>query len=85
MHPGRIAGATHKLSAPENWDKQKSGPCQAIHVRAVMTAAGAVMTSAWFPTPEEIQRLLRGAPIYLTIAGTQHPPVQLLVGEATHC
>jgi hypothetical protein len=45
-----------------------------------MTSAGLGMTSAWFPTPEEIERLRDGAPIYLTVLGRSHPPVGLAVG-----
>ena len=40
------------------------------------------MTSAWFPTAEEIARLIEGAPIYLTIIGATHPPVSMSVGDA---
>jgi hypothetical protein len=38
------------------------------------------MTSAWFPTPEEIERIKEGAPIYLTVLGAVHPPVAMGVG-----
>ncbi len=37
------------------------------------------MTSAWFPTAEEIERISDGAPIYLTIVGAGHPPVAMSV------
>lgn len=40
-----------------------------------------IMSSAWEPTPDELQRLNAGATIYLHIMGTQHPPVLLEVGE----
>lgn len=40
-----------------------------------------IMSSAWEPTPDELQRLNAGATIYLHIMGTQHPPVALEVGE----
>jgi hypothetical protein len=39
------------------------------------------MTTAWEPTPAEIARIAAGAPIYLHIVGTAHPPVMLDVGE----
>lgn len=39
------------------------------------------MTSAWFPDAAELARLVAGAPIYLEIMGTRHPPVLLSVGE----
>lgn len=33
--------------------------------------------SAWMPTPEELAALNRGAPVYLFIYGSVHPPVGL--------
>ena len=45
------------------------------------TIGEGVMSSAWEPTPDELQRLNAGATIYLHIMGTQHPPVALEVGE----
>lgn len=41
-----------------------------------------VMTTAWLPTPDEIERINAGAAIYLQILGTAHPPVIMQVGEA---
>jgi hypothetical protein len=32
------------------------------------------------PTPEEMENLIKGAPIYLTVIGNQHPPVFMSVG-----
>lgn len=40
----------------------------------------AVMT-AWRPLPDELERIMSGAPIYLTILGEGHPPVMMTVGE----
>lgn len=40
------------------------------------------MATAWQPTPDEIARIVAGAPIYLTILGSAHPHVCLDVGEA---
>lgn len=39
------------------------------------------MTSSWQPTPAELQRLLAGAPIYVTLLGQAHPPIMLNVGQ----
>ena len=41
-----------------------------------------VMVTAWEPTPDELERINRGAKIQLVVVGTQHPPVILEVGEA---
>lgn len=40
------------------------------------------MVTAWIPTPEEIARIVAGAPVHLRILGTLHPPVMLEVGDA---
>lgn len=39
------------------------------------------MVTAWEPTPDELERLNKGAPVHLRILGSQHPPVMLTVGE----
>lgn len=38
------------------------------------------MQSAWLPTSKEIDAIKNGAPIILTLHGTQHPPVMIEVG-----
>lgn len=37
------------------------------------------MTTAWEPTPEELEALNAGAKVHLRVIGTQHPPVMLEV------
>ena len=39
------------------------------------------MMTAWQPTPAEAAAIAAGAPIYLTLLGSAHPPVLLQVGE----
>ena len=39
-----------------------------------------VMTTAWTPTPQELDALNSGASIHVHILGTQHPPLRLEVG-----
>lgn len=80
MHVGRIENATRNLGAPSDWDKATQGPCGGLPIRDEQTGAGQGMTSAWFPTPEEIERIASGAPVYLTVLGTVHPPVSMGVG-----
>lgn len=82
MHPGRVAGATRHLGAPMGWDAERDGHCGVLSVRDGLTGRLPDMTSAWFPTPEELKRLLAGAPVHLTIVGNVHPPVALSVGQA---
>lgn len=40
-----------------------------------------VMVTAWEPTPDEIAKIVAGAPIHLKVLGTSHPPVMMEVGE----
>ena len=40
-----------------------------------------IMISAWIPTPAEVERIAQGAPVYLKVLGTAHPPVLLEVGN----
>jgi hypothetical protein len=80
MHVGRIQNATRNLVAPRDWIKDEQGSCGGLPIRDEPTTAGPGMVSAWFPTPEEIQRIVEGAPIYLTVLGQVHPPVSMGVG-----
>jgi hypothetical protein len=41
------------------------------------------MVTAWSPTPDELERINAGAPIYLRIIGNRHPPVMLEVGNVS--
>jgi hypothetical protein len=43
---------------------------------------GPQMVTSWQPTPRELEALAAGAPVYLTVLGTGHPPVMLTVGDA---
>ncbi len=40
------------------------------------------MTTAWMPTPAELEALNAGAAIHVTLIGTAHPPIMLEVGPA---
>jgi len=40
-----------------------------------------VMLTAWEPTPDELERLNKGACVHLVILGNSHPPVMLEVGD----
>lgn len=77
---GHIQNATRVLGAPKNWDQEKL-PCNALPILDVQGAAGPEMISAWEPTPDELAKLVAGAPIYLVVCGVAHPPVALCVGE----
>ena len=60
MHVGRIQNATRVLNAPRGWNRDENGPCGGLPIRDEQTTAGEGMVSAWFPTPEEIERIAAG-------------------------
>lgn len=82
MHPGHIANSTRTLSAPQDWNKAVDGACGSLVIRDERNHSSYCMTSAWFPTPPELQRILMGAPVYLTIMGKVHPVVLMSVGPS---
>jgi hypothetical protein len=81
MKPLRVLGATRYLGAPAEWkDDGRDKDCGFLAIRDEATSAGPTMTSAWELEPHEIECLAKGAPLYLTICGTGHPPIALRVG-----
>lgn len=80
MIPAMIQGATRNLGAPKNWTAE-DGICRGLPIRDDNGGGQNLMTSAWEPTPAELDLLNKGAKIYLTIVGTGHPPVSLWVNE----
>lgn len=82
MMKQRIKGATRELGKPRDWDDSK-GSCGSLPIRDEMQPYGNTMTSAWQPTPDELERLNKGASVLLYIVGEVHPPVAVEV-EAVH-
>ena len=74
MIPRRILNATHVLGAPSEWDAEKNGKCHKLAVRV----KDKIFESAWEPTPEEIEAIVRGASVVLSVYGGQ-PPVRISV------
>jgi hypothetical protein len=69
-----IAGATRRIG--------KSQGYLGLPLRDEIGDHGPQMVSSWQPTPAEAADIAAGAPIYLTVLGSGHPPVMLTVGEA---
>jgi hypothetical protein len=74
--PARIENPTVKLGAPRDWDEERDGKCVGLWVRAV----DGVFSSAWEPTPAELEALNAGAHVILHVVGGQ-PAVMLEVGK----
>ncbi len=79
MRSLHIEGATTLWGAPKDW-KPESPPCVGLWARAETNDGLLTLTTAWEPTPDELAAIAAGAPIYLTIVGTTHPPVAVGVG-----
>lgn len=85
MHPGRIHNTTHTLKGNGETgvgdlpvrveDRTYAGPRDEPFTLRFLT-------SAWYPTPEELERLVKGAPVLLEVMERRAPaPVQVMVGE----
>ena len=71
-----IEGATRRIG--------KSQGYKGLPLRDEVGQFGPMMVTSWQPTPKEVEAIAAGAPIYLYVLGSAHPPVMLEVGEAPH-
>lgn len=79
MQIGRIEGCTRVLGKSQGY---LGLPLKDVLISSTVDGPGTpAMETAWLPTPDEIARIVCGAPIILRVLGTQHPPVMLEVGE----
>lgn len=76
MQVGHIRNSNFCYTAPEGMDN-----CQDLHVRVTEEQGIRIITSAWFPTPDELKRMQAGQPIYLHVYGSGHPVVSMSVPE----
>lgn len=76
MTPGAIRDANFVYGAPPGVPN-----CSDLHVRVTQDEGIRIMTSAWFPTQDEIVRMLEGQPVWLHVYGGQHPVVAITVPE----
>lgn len=81
MIPARIVGATRVLKAPPDWNEARDGKCSALAIRDSQYGDMPVMTSAWTPTPEELELLNKGASVHVGIIGRSHPPLFVTTGS----
>lgn len=79
MQIGRIEGATRLLGKSQNY---RGLPVRDQRIVDASNGQEAPeMISARLPTDKEIAAIAAGAPIYLAVLGTEHPPVRVEVGE----
>lgn len=76
---GRIEGCTRVLGKSQGY---LGLPLRDVTVHDTVNGPGTpAMETAWLPTPDELARLIAGAPVILRVLGTAHPPVMVEVGE----
>lgn len=78
MISGRIEGATRHMAIEQDeytnlWIKD------AIIIEGDQSIP--IMSCVFFPDPGEIEDIVAGAPVILTIMGTKWPPVALMTGN----
>lgn len=67
-----IAGTTRRLG--------KSQGYLGLPIKDIDLDGVPAMVSSWQPTPAELAALAAGAPIYVTLLGTAHPPIMVGIG-----
>ena len=79
MQVGRINGCTRVIGKSQGFIGL---PIRDELIHAKVTGENTpCMTTAWFPTPMELAALNGGAPVYVQLIGTNHPPIMVEVGE----
>lgn len=79
MQNGRIPGATRVLGKSQGYlglairDQEMLDKAENKIVNS--------MTSAWLPTPKELQILNAGGAVHVTIFGLDHPPMLVSCGD----
>lgn len=68
------------IGAPKNWDPDRDGPCDVLHVRVDQQEGCTFLTSAWVAEPDEVGWLLAGGHVQLGVSSPAHPIVRMGVG-----
>ena len=79
MQIGRIVNATRVLGKSQGY---LGLPVRDGRIRDAATGLDIdTMTTAWIPTPKELEALNAGAPVHVRLFGMAHPPIMVEVGE----
>lgn len=70
----KIKDADMALGQPDNWSAS-DGEVGVLFARRAMYGTAPAMLSAWKPSVDELEMLMRGGSIVLGIIGSEHPPV----------
>lgn len=75
---GRIEGATRTIGASQGYEGL---PLRDELINCSVNGPNTPsMTTAWLPTPKELEALNAGASIHVQILGDMHPPIMVSVG-----
>lgn len=80
MQPTMIEGHDYVIGAPPDWDPAKNGPIMGLPIKTVVQNGIRYAVSAWEPSPDDIQKILRGAKIHLWISAPAHPTCAMTIG-----
>lgn len=73
MTPGSIRDSNFTFKAPPDMEN-----CQDLRVRIAKDAQdNMTITSAWYPSPDEVRALAAGQPVWVTVWGNGLPPMAL--------
>lgn len=76
----RIKGATRTIGLEQGY---QGLPLRDELIDCPVNGPGMpVMTTAWIPTPAELEQLVAGGAIHVQILGRRHPPIMVEVGPA---
>lgn len=79
MTPTNFPETNVTFTAPEDLDESQVGSIPAHHgiIEQGSLAAHPIVVTAWRPTPEELEEIIMGNPIYVTTLGQRIPPQML--------
>ena len=79
MQIGRITGATRVCGKSQGF---MGLPVRDHTIHPEGYGPVNVMTTAWLPTPKELEALNKGAPVHVEIWGNSPPPMLVLTGDS---
>lgn len=78
MQVGHIEGATRVIGKSQGY---LGLPIRDVAINCSVNGYGTpAMVTAWHPTPDELEALMNGAPVYVQLLGQSHPPIMVGVG-----
>jgi hypothetical protein len=80
MIPGSIPDPHIIMEPPAGWDEAVNGHCGKLPIRLEIHDGTQFIVSAWIPDEKELERLNKGAAVYIFISVPRQPITALSVG-----